>query len=210
MNSEVCGIVSKNDRDLINEISKLDPRLAVFSTTRGGARPSRNAANVANASMNDSSPETIDYLLAGIVFAGILGVSYAAIQVIMIPQVASYLSITLPCEGSSQQGVMQILSIVGQTIGKSCAQRQTEFDEYINRIKIVLLGGGTVGMLTGTFTIPSIAKLIHKSRMSCSTKKVAVPVNLNSINAKAREQIGRGGKMSKSRKLRKTRKIRKH
>lgn len=198
MNSEICGVPTKADIDLINKISKLDPRLAVFSTTRGGARPGRNASD-------DVSAETLDYLLAGIVFAGLLGVSYAAIQVMMMPKVASLLAITLPCEGGSQQGLMQILSIVAQGVGKTCAQRQAEFDAYITNVKMLVLGGGTVGLLSGTFSIPSIAKAIHTARAYCNVKK---SVNLNSENARAREQLARGG--SKSRKLRKTRKNRKH
>ena len=99
---------------------------------------------------------------------------------------------------------------------------------------MLVLGGGTVGVLSGSFSLHSIAKLIHTSRMSCSVKtatasppaaspaasppaasppaaspatevkpKVTESVNLNKVNAKAREQIARGGK-------RKTRKNRKH
>lgn len=207
MNSEVCGVVSQKDRDLINEISKLDPRLAVFSSVSGGARP----RNTSNAPTNNSpSADTIDYLLAGVVFAGLLGVSYAAIQVIMIPQVASALGVTLPCEGQTHQGIMQILSIIAQGVGKTCAQRQAEFDTYINNIKMLILGGGTVGLLSGTFSVPSIAKAIHVARMACSVSRKPTGPNLNSVNAMAREQITRGGKMTKSRKLRKTRKNRKH
>jgi hypothetical protein len=121
----------------------------------------------------------------------------------MIPQVASLLGVTLPCEGQTQQGVMQILSIIAQGVGKTCAQRQAEFDAYITSIKMLVLGGGTVGVLSGSFSLPSIAKLIHTARMSCSVKtKSTGSVNLNSVNVRAREQIARGGK-------RKTRKNRK-
>ena len=122
MASEICGLPTQQDKVLINKISQLDPALNVFVS---GIKGQAGGAEITVA----------DKILAGLIMAIMYGVSIAAIQTLMVPQVAAVIGVTPPCSGT----LAQVFSAIG-AVGKSCAQRQAEFDTVALALKTALLG----------------------------------------------------------------------
>jgi hypothetical protein len=174
---EYCGLPSKKDLEIVQQIMSLKP-----SAQSGGQR-------------GGEGPTVVDYAIAAVIAAGIMGVSYAGVMALMTPQVTMLVGIPPPCAGPLDQ----LVGTIG-IIGKTCAQRQSEFDATVGRISLLVFGAGGIGSILTLGSLTAIAVWVSTQRANCVTAAAGAGVNLT--------RGGRARRATKKRNVRKGRKNR--
>ena len=194
-NSDVCGIPTLHDMQLISEVMKLDPSL--FSKSRNSTTPQSGGASAA-----------ANILAMGVILAG-AGASFAAVNYFLTNPTAIAASGIMPC-GPNDQIPSWLLTATG-LVAKTCAQRQAEFDIFMAsvlakaQLAATAVGGITIANYTALTdaidgmigTCPTNGRSSLLQRANAAAQGGKRKNNQKSRNRKSRNRKSRKNNMNR-------------